>query len=276
MSYGIVVKNAAGEDIFGGPLFWIRQEPLTTFLTRADHQASGLRTYPAAAAARLDPFGNDHWFRWSQTAQADQTVDHYLTAGFVTPPNSNQTLPMSGFNAGELAFFRLDSNGVVAVTQIFNTLPELPAGNVLHVVSWGTTTPLPCYICSTSPGSPSGTYGFRVWGADGTPEFDSRQSYPRITDHLYVSKATIVDILENDAVHDLALSEPTPAPMIACPLWAHGHFGQNVATDKRVARVRLRQLDLSTLRMDRVGEPNSGGTTYYARYTHDAMITVAQ
>lgn len=276
MSYGIVVRNAAGEDIFGGPLFWIRQEQITAVRTRADHQSLGLRTYPASAAYRLDPWGNDHWFRWSQFAQADQTVDHYLTAGFSTPANSLRTYPTAAFDSDELAFFRLDTNGVVAVTQIFNTLPELPSGNALHVASWGTTTPLPCYICSPSPGSAAGTYGFQVWGPDGTPEFDSRQGYPRITDHLYVSQATIVNILETGAVHDLALSVPTVSPMIACPLWAHGHWGQNTANDKQVARVRLRQLDASTLRLDRVGEPNSGGTTFFARYTHDAMITVAQ
>lgn len=275
-----MLKNAAGEDVFGGgPLFWKRAEPTTTVRSRADHQAAGLQMAIAAAARQpgvIDSFGYFERFAWSDSAPADQTVDHYLAAGFATPANNAYTLPTAAYDTGELAFFRLDGNGVYDIKQVFNPLPEMPAGNFLHLASWGTATPLPCFIASVTPGSPTGRYGLRVFGPDGTVEFDSRNPYPRVVDHLYVSKATVQDILENGTTQDLTLSEPVAAPMIACPLWVQGQWGRNSASDRRIARVRMRQLNTTTIRLDRVGSSNPfHNGTFYFRFTHDAYLTVA-
>ena len=282
MSYGIVVKNAAGEDIFGGPLYWIRDEPSTTVFARSDYTTYGDVIIPSFATAYQDLANYHNWFRWGDYAMANQSFDHYLCNGFtdlypLTPTQrQNGNVPNAILQPGELAFFQLDTNGVFSVAQVFNTLPEFPSGSALHVAALNRAAALPCYICSTTPGTPTGTYGMQVFSADGTVEFDSRQKYPRIVDHIYVSKTTIADILENNTVVDLPLSVSVPAPKIACPLWAHGQRNLNLSTGGQIARILMRQLDDMTLRLERIGEAGSGGASFYSRYTHDAYITVAQ
>ncbi|AET73307.1 hypothetical protein EMVG_00021 [Emiliania huxleyi virus PS401] len=285
MSYGITVKNEFGEDVFGGPLFWLKSKGSTSAATVADHEADTKIRFPAAAGwtSSSPTFttggcGRQTSFSWATSANANNTVDHYISDGLVDLSTyggpsfyQNNYAIGSVMQPGELAFFRLTSNGFFASEQVFNFLPEFTAGQFMHIATWQETSPLPYYICSTTPGSPAGSYGLQVFDANGDIEFDSRQETPRIVDHFYVPSADARSVLFDNAVIDIPLTVPTATPMVSVPLWFHGLADVN----GDAARVRMHLHDSSTIRLSRVMDAGFSFAHLDAVYVHDAFLTVA-
>lgn len=282
MTYGIAAQNENGEELFGGPLYWIRQETTTSVRSRSYYLSNGAtsRAFPCLALINSDlsfqgPLEPLKFMSFTQTAQANTVYDHYVSNGFLTATGENYKIPVAAMAPDELTFIELDSNGIITMAQVWNILPEYTEGGALHVASWGTSTALNAYICSTTPGSPVGNYGMKIFGADGSLEFDSRSKYPRVQDHFYVSKATAQDILINGTTVDLTLSSPVASPKVSCPHWCQAQRNLAVANNSQTAFVRMRKLNDTTIRLDRVGEPGSGGSSFAYRWTHDAYIVVA-
>jgi hypothetical protein len=271
MSYGIEVKNAAGEDIFFGPLLYIKEE-----LTTAVYSNIGTTTFrPIPSRSAADPLnGWNSWFRWDTSAMSSSTYDHYIFDGVFNDPGDGTSSKVPGpyFSSGDLCFVEIPSGGIYEMSHVNNTLPEYTAGGFFHMATIDGASPVNAMICSTDYGvATSGNYGMQVFNEAGDLTFDSRFKYPQIKEHKYIAASVFLDILTNDTVHDITLTHSTPNAKICCPHWFHGQWEDNGET----ARVLLRQINNTTLRLSRIQDAGFTSGTFASRYTHDTPLIIA-
>ena len=94
-----------------------------------------------------------------------------------------------------------------------------------------------------------GNYGLRINDAGGDAVFDSRSQFLSISEVLFVPKATIQNILDNNVIVDLSLRTPVSGAYIAAP--NHTSFFAENGPNARYRHVVIEQPNSSTIRLRR-------------------------
>jgi hypothetical protein len=117
----------------------------------------------------------------------------------------------------------------------------------------------------------SGTHGMKIVNENNVTTFDSRADFLTVSEVLFVPKATIQNILENNAVVDLSLRTPVPNCYISSP----NHTSFLRPQDLNYRHVRIRQLNDNTLRLSREAIGPNLNSVLLSIY-NDTVIVVAR
>jgi hypothetical protein len=169
----------------------------------------------------------------------------------------------------DLVFYRLGGEKIIFSTSVWHNYPECDGPASVALVATEADTAIDWKVCS--PSAPSGDFG-DPWGLqlldeNGQVTFDSRWPFMEIVSVHTVSEAIMRDIIINGASHDITLPYAVPDPWICCPY--HVSFQQNVGT----VRPGIRRVNDTTLRIDRVGSPES---SFDRRAFQGGLIIVAR
>jgi hypothetical protein len=117
----------------------------------------------------------------------------------------------------------------------------------------------------------SGTHGMKIVNENNVTTFDSRADFLTVSEVLFVPKATIQNILENNAVVDLSLRTSVPNCYISSPNHTSFLRPQNL----NYRHVRIRQLNDNTLRLSREAIGPNLNSVLLSIY-NDTVIVVAR
>lgn len=203
---------------------------------------------------------------------------HYISSGLTTVIGASGydiSVVTGDYGYTDFGFIELPAAGIFQAGTINNNLPEFINGTFFGYLAGGDIAPLRYLVVSTTPGTPSGSYGFQLMDSSGAVTFDSRYKTIGVQDAIYISKAQFQDVVYNNSVINFPLSGPAPNCLVYMPFWANIRMSQYYL--QGVCSVKLTQLNDTTLQLSRFAETAfSMSNPYSYEYWHDAIILVAR
>ena len=175
-----------------------------------------------------------------------QSVFFPNTENFNTP--SKHPSPL--VDPSSLYFYQVGTIGLAHHSEHTISPPWAPPHGMFAVCLPVENVPLPFLRVDTLPLSNlMGDYGMQIRNATGDVVFDTRSDFLSISEVLFVPKATIQDIIDNDAVVNLTLRTAVPGAYIAAP--NHTSFFRETGPSARYRHVVIEQPAPSTIRLKR-------------------------
>lgn len=220
MAYGIEIYNEFGEEVFDfGSTVVIRESGVTK-----SAEDIGIAEFVVASWQLRFPSTHEV-FTFAGGTTFKDAYPHFIGTGYgeITGVTTNQRrFPIPLVPRSSLYFYQVGEVGLLHHSEHFidnhwstNADPEF-GGFAMCVPA--DNTPLPYLRVDAEPVSGlSGAYGMQILDENGLIRFDSRSQFLSISEVRFVPKATITDIIDNNAVVDLTLRTAVPDCYVAAP-----------------------------------------------------------
>lgn len=276
MAYGINVFNDFGELVFDfNKSITIEEVGQTTpaaQLGMATLIFGGFFQYRGPATQEVYQFSNGF-------ANTQNLLPHHVGTGtgfFLNSNSFSDRFPRPLVSTTSTYFYQVGSAGLlhhsehVVDPQYWSTTNS--EYGMFSLVVPGNNTPLPYIRVDQGNFSGlSGNYGLTVSNGSGDVVFDSRADFVTLSEVLFVPKATIQNILENNATVDLSLRTPAPNCYISSPNHTSVLRPQNL----NMRHVKISQLNDSTIRLTRQAVGPNLNAVLLSVY-NDTVIIVAR
>ncbi len=249
MTYGIQLRNEEGDDLVDVTtgLTYYKKTSGTTKVANTTEIPLHNVTIPLVGSFRYRYFGpaSMEWFPYNGI---DQGYEHYL-AGYISDADIYFNMNyVEGFdwvwrwksdsveerrrhyfpktvsdNPDDMIFFKLPTEGIIGMGHYWfpftgvdedGTAPPdgLSAWLLPEPSAYNGTDTFNYQVVSTDvPVATSGDYGIQIFDDDGTTlMFDTRKEIASFSDHIFISKTDVQDIIENDTVRNFTLRQSTP------------------------------------------------------------------
>lgn len=282
MAYGFEIRNALGENVLDGNAALYLQ---SSGQTSSAVDLGLFQDFSGAFAARFPR--NDHMFHLSPpTASFASWVNHwprFIGTGSAFIEGAAVTVmraptPLRPRTA--MAFYQPGPGLTMSTEQYIGprlSVDATPAQGLYFCTHADGDGPLNYLIADTQVSEAmAGNYGLQIRDANGVVTFDSRADLFSIFETINVPSATISDILFNGASVDYTLSAPLPGCYISCPYFAAFRLRALGGGQSQYERVRIRQIDNVTLRLDHVTHGPSFISSRSGSYVQDLFIFIAR
>lgn len=277
MAYGAEIRNEFGELVtdFNSTMVVVESgSTSSSFSLGITELQSGLWSYLGPSTLELfTVFG-------TSTAHRD-SHPHFIGVNSAIPStagvgiSSRVPVPLSSKDA--TTFYQVGSVGLLHHSEHVID-GEFSVNNTQGTVFMclpTNNTPLPYIkVEPFSPGTYTDNYGFQLKNSSGVTTFDSRSDFLSISEVLFVPKATMSNILFNNAVIDLTLRTPVPNCYLAAP--NHTSHNRPTGSGVRFEFVKIEQTSSTNIRLSKVLHGPSFTTSQGQSVTNDTVIIVAR
>jgi hypothetical protein len=279
MAYGAEIRNEFGELVtdFQESLEIVSSGTTSTSASiGVTIQSNGVWGYSGPVTQELFTFAD------SSTSYRDAHphfigVDSRQIQGGQFAIFSRVPVPLS--NKEATFFYQVGSTGLLHHSEHMIDNPffvnATPSTGLVAMSLPTNNTPLP-YI-KVEPYTPKPFpegYGMQLRDESNSLVFDSRADFLSISEVRFVPKATIANILFNNAVVDLTLRTPVPDCYISAP--NHASFFVDSGASTRYRFVKIEQTSPTNIRLSRVFHGPSIFLTSFQGTENDTVIIVAR
>jgi hypothetical protein len=276
MTYGIKVLNDFGEQVFGMEKSLVIKETGIT----SSSIACGMTQFFSPSWDFMGPrtleiftysgANSGTWAGWQNYHP------HFMksqTAGFQFSAFSRHPTPL--VDPSSLYFYKIGTIGLAHHSEHTISPPWDAEHGMFAVCVPCNNEPLPFLRVDALPATGlTGNYGMQIRDSDGSVNFDSRAQFLSISEVLLVPKATMQNILDNNAVVNLTLRTPVPGAYVAAP--NHTSFYQQSGATGLFMHVAIEQTDPTTIRLRRYNHPLFLNTSREFGVNNDLVIIVAR
>jgi hypothetical protein len=267
MAYGIEIRNEFSEKVVDfNRTLTIKEAGVTS--TSA---AIGLSTPGWVGPRTLELYT---LVTGSNPPQID-ALPHFMATGSANFVSNATKYPTPLVDESSLYFYQVGSTGLLHHSEHTLRAPWATDYGMFAVCLPADNTPLPYLRVDATPDTGlTGAYGMQLRDAAGNVTFDSRADFLSVSEVLFVPKATMQDILDNNTVVDLTLRTDVPDCYISTP--NHTSFFLEITTGL-YRHVKITQIADDTLRLSRhLHGPGFNNTSTTIGINNDLVIVVAR
>lgn len=277
MAYGAEIRNEFGELVtdFNSSMV-IVESGLTSSSSSLGITVLNQSNWTYLGPQTLELFN----FRGSSTAFRN-AHPHFIGTGSAIPSttgfavNQRVPIPLSSFDT--TTFYQVGSTGLIHHSEHAVDGEFSVNGNqgTVFVCLPTNNTPLPYIkVNPFSPNAFTGDYGFQLKGGFGNTTFDSRADFLSISEVLFIPRATINNVLFNNAVVNLTLRTPVPNCYISAP--NHNSFELPSGGGVRYQHMKIEQTSPTNIRLSRVVHGPAINIDISQGITNDTVVIVAR